>query len=119
MEGYGVIRKNQNLLKRDTFKIFSNVTDLTIHCKDYPLPMESLLSLIKETGINKVRISGEDWLSLFKEGSLFDDMESRYQEASLDIEFGAELDKITDVCITSREDFVLQFDLNHQLATCR
>ena len=86
-----IINKNQNLVKPEILKIFKNVTYLRIHCKKYPLSLESLLSLINGTQIKTVVIDdpGSTWLSSVKSSS-FADVSSKYKKANFKMEFEGE-----------------------------
>ena len=78
--------KNKNLLKPQILSIFKNVTYLYIECLYYPLSLESLLSLIKDTQIKNVYIWGQYWLEKVKEMSSFNDISSRYTNANFNME---------------------------------
>ena len=79
--------RNKNLLKPEILSIFQNVTDLRIGCNFYPLSLESLLVLIKNTQIRKVEIWGPRWLPKVKAMSSFSNILSQYKQENLNMEF--------------------------------
>lgn len=80
---------NKNLLKREIISIFKNVTYIEIGCLDYPLSLESLLSLINDTQITTVKIIGNYWSRKLKGTPLFRNMERKYKESNFKLQFAA------------------------------
>ena len=81
--------KNKNLLKPQIISIFNNVTYLEIWCSDYPLSMESLLSLINGTQIKKVEIfdTWNTWLPLLKVHLSFNNISRKYKQSNFNLQF--------------------------------
>ena len=86
-EEYSDEYKDKNLLKPQILSIFKNVTHLNITCSEYPLSLESLLSLIKDTNIEEVTLSGYYWLRKVKELPSFNSISRKYEEANFSMEF--------------------------------
>ena len=92
--------KNQNLIRPEILSIFKNVTQLSIQCVEYPICLDSLLSLIKGRQIKTVGIYGDRWLPSLKSTALFEDISEKYREHNFKIEFGKDYDKRLDItCI--------------------
>ena len=78
--------KQQNLIKKDTFKIFKNVDYLHIRCVEYSFCLLSFLSVIDGTKINKVDIYGKKWLPSIVSSSSFESICTQYDKANFKIE---------------------------------
>lgn len=78
--------KNKNLLNREIISIFKNVSELEIVCKEYPLSLEALLSVIVGTQITKVFVFLPYWLSQMKNLSSFDNITTKYRESNFNLE---------------------------------
>ena len=85
-ECHWIKEENQNLPRRDLFRMFKNVTQLRMECYNYPLSLKSLLSLIVDTKLDRVEISGTEWLSSRKIPS-YGDLEEKYKAAGFMMEF--------------------------------
>ena len=79
--------KNNNLLKREILSIFKNAKYLEIYCYDYPLSLESLLSLIVDTKIKEVVIKGYFWVPSLKNFSSFNIIINEYKKSNFNLEF--------------------------------
>ena len=63
---------HQNVIKAEVLSIFPNVQYLEIYCQYYPFSLDSLLSVITGTSINKVVIEdGQTWLNKVIESNEF------------------------------------------------
>lgn len=80
---------NKNLLRRQILSIFNKVTHLFIYGKNYPISLESLLSLIDGTQIKRVSMSGCEWL---REPTLpsFIHISRKYRKAGFEIIFNGD-----------------------------
>ena len=93
--------KDQNLIKRDLFKLFANVNYLLIYCHEYSFCLSSFLSVIDNTKIDKVEIYGDKWLPSIASSSSYDFICTQYKKANFDLKFE---DNNTKVIITKNKN---------------
>ena len=91
-----IMNENQNLLKPEVLRIFKNVTKLKIICGEYPIALESLLTLIIQNNIEEVELHGEKWLLSVKLETSFDLISSKYNKANYYLEFHIQEKDIDD-----------------------
>lgn len=77
---------DKNLVKKEVFTLFKNVTDLFITCDSYSISLLALLSIINNTKINNIKIYGDNWLPSIVSSSAFNGIVAEYKKANFTFE---------------------------------